>query len=165
MSLARQFRSSLLAVAIVAMSLPAFSQQAAQPVDNTTLSTADSYAVRASIDKFMEALSARDEKAAEGFIEEGALGMYSGAAADYDRATFLRSLALTFKTQGEKGSWANEVEEITGSGDMAVVRSKRTLTRSADGGAAGSVVLRLLEVYTRYSDGSWKLSRFAGFPG
>jgi len=164
MLLTRFFASSLIAAAAFAASVPAFAQEA-QPVDNSSLTTSDAYAVRAAIDKWMEALSARDAKAAEGFVEEGALGMYQGAAADYDRSALMRSLALTFKTQGEKGSWANEIEEIGGSGDIAVVRSKRTLTRSADGGAAGSTTLRLLEVYTRYSDGSWKLSRFVGFPG
>lgn len=139
--------------------------QSAEAVDATPLTTGDTYAVRASIDKWMEALSARDAKAAQGHVADGALGVYQGAVADYDAEALARSLALTFKSQGEKGSWSNEIEEILGSGDIAVVRSKRTLTRSADSGSSASLTLRLLEVYTRHSDGTWRLSRFLGFPG
>jgi ketosteroid isomerase-like protein len=143
---------------------PVFAQEAA-PVESALLSTKDAYAVRASIDKWMDALSARDAKASQAFVDAGAQGVYQGAVGDYDADTLARSLALTFKSQGEKGTWANEIEEIAGSGDLAIVRSKRTLTRSADSGSSAAITLRLLEVYTRYSDGSWRLSRFLGFPG
>jgi len=156
--------SSLTFVAAMWIATPALAQ-VASPVENATLSTADAYAVRASIDQWMQALSARDAKATQGFIDDSVQGVYQGAAADYDADALTRSLALTFQSQGAKGTWSNEIEEIAGSGDMAVVRSKRTLTRSADSGSAAAVTLRLLEVYTRYSDGSWRLSRFLGFPG
>lgn len=161
-ALSSSFAAVMLAAAVA--SAPAFAQTAT-PVDNARISTSDAYAVRASIDKWMEALSARDPKAVQAFVDAGAQGAYQGAVADYDAETLDRSLALTFKSQGEKGTWANEIEEITGSGDLAIVRSKRTLTRSADSGSTAAVTLRLLEVYTRYSDGSWRLSRFLGFPG
>lgn len=164
MRLIRTIRSStLVATLLVAVATPTLAQ-VASPVENATLNTADVYAVRASIDKLMEALSARDATAAQAFVDAGVQGVYQGAAADYDADAFVRSLALTFKSQGAKGVWSNEIEEITGSGDLAVVRSKRTLTRSADSGSTAAVALRLLEVYTRYSDGSWRLSRFLGFP-
>jgi len=167
MQLTRPIRSSSVAAVMLAAALvsaPAFAQ-VATPVENATLSTSDAYAVRASIDKWMDALSARDAKASLAFVDAGAQGVYQGAVADYDADALGRSLALTFKSQGEKGTWANEIEEIAGSGDLAIVRSKRTLTRSADSGSSAAVTLRLLEVYTRYSDGSWRLSRFLGFPG
>lgn len=137
----------------------------ATPLQATPLTTADAYAVRTSIDRWMTALSARDTEAAKQCVEEGVLGAYQGAAGDYDADSFARSLALTLRSQGEQGSWANEIEEIGGSGDVAVVRSKRTLTRSADSGSSAALTLRLLEVWQRYSDGSWRLSRFLGYPG
>jgi ketosteroid isomerase-like protein len=167
MQLTKIVRTPSFAAVMVAAALtcaPAFAQ-VATPVQNATLSTSDVYAVRASIDKWMEALSARDPKGMQNFVDAGALGVYQGAVADYDADALGRSIALTFKSQGEKGSWTNEIEEIGGSGDLAIVRSKRTLTRSADSGSSASVTLRLLEVYTRYSDGGWRLSRFLGFPG
>ena len=165
MRLITSFRSSILATALMTSAAAAVLAQVAAPVDNASLSTADAYAVRASIDKWMEALSARDAKAAQGFIDDSVQGVYQGAAGDYDADALSRSLALTFQSQGAKGTWSNEIEEIAGSGDMAVVRSKRTLTRSPDSGSASAITLRLLEVYVRYSDGSWRLSRFLGFPG
>ena len=152
--------TALLAGALVACGLHA---EPAMPVESAPLSTSDAYAVRSAIDKWMEALSARDLGAAH--VADGASGVFQGAAADYDNESFAKSLQLTFKSQGEKGSWANEIEEIVGSGDIAVVRSKRTLTRSSDSGSSASLTLRLLEVYSRHSDGSWRLTRFLGFPG
>jgi ketosteroid isomerase-like protein len=169
MRLIRNARSSILAAAmLLAVAAPAIAQvtaQVASPVENATLSTADAYAVRASIDKWMEALSARDPAASQAWVDAGVQGAYQGAAADYDADALARSLALTFQSQGAKGTWSNEIEEIAGSGDLAIVRSKRTLTRSADSGSAAAITLRLLEVYARYSDGSWRLSRFLGYPG
>lgn len=138
--------------------------QTATEVSATPLTTSDTYAINGAINKWMEALSARDAKAAEAHVADGATGVFQGAVADYDAEAFAHSLALTFKSQGEKGTWSNEIQEIVGSGDMAVVRSKRTLTRSADSGSTAATTMNLLEVYVRYSDGSWRMSRFLGFP-
>jgi ketosteroid isomerase-like protein len=163
-------RSSPLMIALVAGALlspmgPGVHAEPAAPVESAPLSTSDAYAVRAAIDKWMEALSARDAGQLPAHVAEGAAGVFQGAVADYDHEAFAKSLKLTFKSQGDKGSWANEIEEILGSGDIAVVRSKRTLTRSGDSGSSASITLRLLEVYSRHSDGSWRLTRFLGFPG
>ena len=158
-----RLRLTIFAAALMCAALggPSAWAQQAHAVDSASLTTSDVYAVRASIDKWMEILSAGDAKSAEAFVEEGALGIYQGALADYDSSAFMRSIELTLKSQGAKGTWSNEIEEVSGSGDMAVVRSKRTVT--PEGGTA--TVMRLLETYTRYSDGTWRLSRFVGFPG
>lgn len=160
----RSFASLVLCLGSVTC-MPASRAAEAMPVQAASLTTSDAYAVRTAIDGWMGALSARDAAAASRFVEAGVLGVYQGAAGDYDGDSLSRSLALTMRSQGEQGVWANEVEEIGGSGDVAVVRSKRTLTRSADSGSSAVMTLRLLEVWQRYSDGSWRLARFLGFPG
>lgn len=84
------------------------------------------------------------------------------------RMSFERSVKLTLAGAagpGAVGAWANEIEELVGSGDMAVARSTRTFTHTLAGGGATSVKMRLLDVYRRYHDGSSCMARFLGFPG
>jgi ketosteroid isomerase-like protein len=141
---------------------------AAEAVNETPLSTGDTYQLRAAIDKWMGALSARAPGAVKDYVMRDLQGAFQGASADYDADAFERSVKLSFAGAADPGSvdvWANDIEELVGSGDMAVVRSTRTFTHTLAGGRATSVKMRLLEVYRRYDDGSWRMARFLGFPG
>lgn len=155
-------------MATVAVFVPAAMAQAPDAVSETPLSTSDVYQVRASIDKWMEALSARDPNAFSNYVMSDLQGAYQGAISDYDGASFERSLKLTLAGSADKDSkdsWSNDIEEVVGSGDMAVVRSTRTFTHTLAGGRATSLKMRLLEVYRRFDDGTWRMARFFGFAG
>lgn len=156
----------LIAAALVAM-LPAANAQTAGAVNENPLSTSDVYQLRASIDKWMEALSARDPNSFSNYVMNDFQGVYQGAPADYDSSAFERSLKLTLAAadKASKDTWSNDIEEVVGSGDVAVVRSHRTFTRTASGGSASSLKMRLLEVYRRFDDGTWRMARFFGLPG
>lgn len=137
-------------------------------MNENPLSTGDVYQLRTSIDKWMEALSARDQKSFSDYVMIDLQGAYQGAPADYDAGSFERSLKLSFSGASDKDSkdtWSNEIEEVVGSGDLAVVRSNRTFTHTLASGRANSIKMRLLEVYRRFDDGSWRMARFFGFPG
>lgn len=155
-------------LAAAAACAPAAMAQTPDAVSETPLSTGDVYQVRSSIDKWMEALSARDPNAVSNYVMSDLQGAYQGAISDYDGASFERSLKLTLAGAADKDSkdsWSNDIEEVVGSGDMAVVRSTRTFTHTLAGGRATSVKMRLLEVYRRFDDGSWRMARFFGFAG
>ena len=155
-------------IATVAAFVPVAMAQTPDAVSETPLSTSDVYQVRTSIDKWMEALSARDQNAVSNYVMSDLQGAYQGAIADYDGASFERSLKLTLAGAADKDSkdsWSNDIEEVVGSGDMAVVRSTRTFTHTLAGGRATSLKMRLLEVYRRFDDGSWRMARFFGFAG
>ncbi|MFC3109997.1 DUF4440 domain-containing protein [Undibacterium arcticum] len=157
---------ALIAGAVVFM--PAANAQTPDVVNETPLSSSDVYQLRASIDKWMEALSARDPKSFSDYVVNDLQGAYQGAAADYDGGAFESSLKLTISGSDDKDSkdtWSNDIEEVVGSGDVAVVRSNRTFTHTLAGGRANSLKMRLLEVYRRFDDGSWRMARFFGFPG
>lgn len=155
-------------LAAAAAFAPAAMAQTPDAVSETPLSTGDVYQVRSSIDKWMEALSARDPNAVNNYVMRDLQGAYQGAISDYDGASFERSLKLTLAGAADKDSkdsWSNDIEEVVGSGDMAVVRSTRTFTHTLAGGRATSLKMRLLEVYRRFDDGSWRMARFFGFAG
>ena len=142
--------------------------QTPDAVNENPLSTGDVYQVRTSIDKWMEALSERNPNAFSNYVMSDLQGAYQGAISDYDGAAFERSLKLTLGGAGDKDSkdtWSNDIEEVVGSGDMAIVRSTRTFTHTLAGGRATSLKMRLLEVYRRFDDGSWRMARFFGFAG
>lgn len=163
-----RFLSVFALLAAAAVCAPAAMAQTPDAVSETPLSTGDVYQVRTSIDKWMEALSARDPNAVSNHVMSDLQGAYQGAISDYDGASFERSLKLTLAGAADKDSkdsWSNDIEEVVGSGDMAVVRSTRTFTHTLAGGRATSLKMRLLEVYRRFDDGSWRMARFFGFAG
>jgi ketosteroid isomerase-like protein len=163
-----RFLKVFASLAAAAAFAPAAMAQTPDAVSETPLSTGDVYQVRTSIDKWMEALSARDPNAFSNYVMSDLQGAYQGAIADYDGASFERSLKLTLAGAADKDSkdsWSNDIEEVVGSGDMAVVRSTRTFTHTLAGGRATSLKMRLLEVYRRFDDGTWRMARFFGFAG
>lgn len=141
---------------------------APEAVNESPLSTSDTYQLRAAIDQWMAALSARQPDAISGYVMSDLQGAFQGAPADYDADAFERSVKLSFAGAAAPDTvdvWSNDIEELVGSGDLAMVRSTRSYTRTAAGGRASSVKMRLLEVYRRHDDGSWRMARFFGFPG
>lgn len=137
-------------------------------VNESPLSTSDTYQLRAAIEQWMAALSARQPDAISGYVMSDLQGAFQGAPADYDADAFERSVKLSFAGAAAPDTvdvWSNDIEELVGSGDLAMVRSTRSHTRTAAGGRASSVKMRLLEVYRRHDDGSWRMARFFGFPG
>ena len=163
-----RFLRAFVLAASAAVFAPAALAQTPEPVSDAPLSTGDVYQVRTSIDKWMEALSERNPNAFSNYVMNDLQGAYQGAISDYDGASFERSLKLTLSGSSDKDSkdsWSNDIEEVVGSGDMAIVRSTRTFTHTLAGGRATTLKMRLLEVYRRFDDGSWRMARFFGFAG
>ena len=103
---------SVCALIAGAMALtPTVKAQTPDAVNENPLSTGDVYQLRTSIDKWMEALSARDQKSFGDYVMIDLQGAYQGAPADYDAGSFERSLKLSFSGASDKDSkdtWSNE---------------------------------------------------------
>jgi ketosteroid isomerase-like protein len=137
---------------------------AAQAQTSVALATSDVYAIKNAMDAWLTSCSARDLDRCMSMYADDVVGVFQGAA-DYDFDTLKAGFALSYKKDDLDDSWSNEVEEITGSGDMAVVRSNRTLTQTPKGGGrAATLKLRTTEILRRGDDGAWMIARFVMYP-
>jgi len=138
---------------------------AAQAQTSATLPTSDAYAIKNAIDVWLTSCSVRQLDQCMSMYADDVVGVFQGAAADYDFESLKAGYALSYKKDDREDAWSNDLEEIAGSGDMAFVRSNRTLTQTPKGGGmAATVKLRTTEVLRRGEDGTWKIARFVMYP-
>lgn len=138
---------------------------AAQAQVSATLPTSDVYAIKNAMDAWLTSCSARKLDQCMSMYTDDIVGVFQGAAADYDYESLKAGYALSYQGDDLDDAWSNDVEEITGSGDMAVVRCNRTLTQTPKGGGrAATLKLRTTEILRRGEDGAWKIARFVMHP-
>ncbi|BAL27031.1 DUF4440 domain-containing protein [Azoarcus sp. KH32C] len=137
---------------------------AAQAQTSAALPTGDVYAIRNAIDAWLTSCSERNLDRCMSMYSDDVVGVFQGAP-DYDYDTLKAGLALSYEKDGIDDVWSNELEEISGSGDMAVVRSNRTLTQTPKGGGrTATLKLRTTEILRRGDDGAWTIARFVMYP-
>lgn len=137
---------------------------AVQAQSSAALPTSDVYAIKNAMDAWLGACSARDLERCMAMYADDVVGAFQGAT-DYDFETLKAGYTLAYAKADFEDAWSNEVEEITGSGDMAFVRSNRTLTQTPKGGGqAATLKLRTTEILRRGDDGKWAIARFVMYP-
>ncbi|HJV27420.1 MAG TPA: DUF4440 domain-containing protein [Aromatoleum sp.] len=142
----------------------AFAAASAAQAQSAALPTSDTYAIKNAMEAWLSSCSARDLDRCMSMYADDVVGVFQGAT-DYDFDTLKAGFAQSYKKDDLDDLWSNELEEITGSGDMAVVRSNRTLTQTPKGGGrAATLKLRTTEILRRGEDGAWTIARFVMYP-
>ena len=139
---------TLLSLLIVGLAIFAFSCQPAAPAD---LSQADKDAVKATIDKYVQASISADwdawgsTLAADVVVSPPNLAPITG-----------RQAAVAWiKTFPKISSFTVNVEEVTGRGDLAFARGTYAVGFTLADGSAATDRGSFLEVHRRQADGMW----------
>jgi len=119
------------------------------------LSEADRTAIRQAVETFVKAVNAREWKAAAAVLAEDAILMPPNQAAAQGTAAILAWL----EAFPPHSTLQCQVLELEGRGDLAYARETCSLTVTPAGAAPIEDRVKLLALWRKQADGSWKCVR------